>query len=107
MTKLLQGNIAINLTALLHNILIALKYFLNNALQVRAFSADAQHRRRPFTGFLAKKGATPRTPIDDAEIFKKDKRNCPTYAPKTFALTIKSSIMPLAHGSVGHLQEAD
>jgi hypothetical protein len=48
-----------------------------------------------------------RTPLDDAKIFKKDTRNCLADAPKTFALTIKSSIMPVANGSVSPPQEAD
>jgi hypothetical protein len=52
-------------------------------------------------GFSAKRGGATRALSGDAEIFKKDKRNCPRDVPKTFALTIKSSIMPLANGSVG------
>jgi len=43
----------------------------------------------------------------DAKIFKKDTRNCLADVPKTFALTIKSSIMPVANGSVSPPQEAD
>jgi hypothetical protein len=57
--------------------------------------------------FQPKTHATATGSACDAKISEKDKRNCPTDVPKTFALTIKSSIMPLANGSVGPPKEVD
>ena len=92
---------------LLHNALIILKDFKTNALRARVFIIVAPDKCRHIGEFFNNEGAATSPTLGDAKIFEKDKRNCPAEVPKTFALTIKSSIMPLANGSVSPPQEAD
>jgi hypothetical protein len=91
----------------LHNTLITLKDFKINAPQARVFIITAPDKCRQIGELFNNEGAATSSIQSDAKKFKKDKRNCPAEVPKTFALTIKSSIMPLANGSVSPLQEAD
>jgi len=91
----------------LHKTLITLKDFKINALRARVFIFAAPDKCKRIGGFSAMSEPPRRPPFGDAKIFKKDTRNCLADAPKTFALTIKSSIMPLANGSVSPPQEAD